>query len=211
MFPFLAHSKMIDTGKFFTGKIRYRSNFTDLKGNEINKKVASFFDLEQSMFINNQNFKIINDKNKHVKLFQGKYNSYFFFNRDNTAYKIDQTSKTNQIVKVIEVDDVDTILGYPCTAVKIETDFRAYIYFFNAQIKIDTEPYENYYMDGWNVYLEASEGALPLRVIMVDLRGKFVEDRKAVELKELPLVKSDFDYPKNIKLKPLKYGIDLIW
>ncbi|HRP89549.1 MAG TPA: hypothetical protein PKX92_05875 [Edaphocola sp.] len=200
-----------ETQEYFTGKIKYKSNFTDFKGNDINKKVDSWFDLEQSMYFNQYNFKIINDQNKYLKLFQGKHNAYFYFNSDNSAYKIDQSSKTTQIVNVIEVDDVDTILGYPCEAVKIETDFRAYIYFFNPQIKIDTTPYINYNMEAWNVYLKESEGALPLRVIVIDIKSKYVEDRRAVEVTNLPLMTSDFDFPKNIKLRHLKYGIDLIW
>ncbi|MNY00389.1 hypothetical protein D3C86_1328810 [compost metagenome] len=66
-------------------------------------------------------------------------------------------------------------------------------------------------MEEWNVYIKASNGALPLRVITLDLRGKYVEDKEAVSITPMPLVAADFSFPKDVKLKRLKYGLDLIW
>lgn len=196
---------------FFEGSIHYSSNFTDLQGNNINKKLAPFFDLEQTMYVDQYNYKMVNKDNQYLKLFQGKHNAYFFFNRDNTAYKIDQTSKSSQRTRVYDVDDVDTILGYPCKAVKVDGDYRAYIYFYNPEIRIDIEPYQNYNMEEWNVYLRAAEGALPLRVITIDIRSKFIEDRVATKVTPMNLLVSDFDFPESVKLRKLKYGMDLIW
>lgn len=196
---------------YFEGSIKYNINFTDLQGNNINKKMAPFFDLEQTMYVDRNNYKMVNQNNQHVKLFQGKYNAYFFFNRDNTAYKIDQTSKSSQRTRVYDVDDVDTILGYPCKAVKVDGDYRAYIYFYNPDIRIDIEPYQNYNMEEWNVYLKAVNGALPLRVITIDIRSKFIEDRIAINVNRKDLHLSEFDFPSTVKLRKLKYGMDLIW
>lgn len=201
----------LDADSFFSGTINYEINYTDLKGNNINKKVAAFFDLKHTMYVDAYNYKIINQSNHHVKLFQGKHNAYFFFNRDLTAYKIDQTSKTTQQLRVYEVEDVDTILGYPCKAIKVESDFRGYLYFYNPDIKIDISPYTNYNMEEWNAYLKASKGALPLRVVTIDIRSKFVKDKIAVEVNKTNLSLSEFDFPKTVKLKRLKYGMDLIW
>ena len=195
----------------FEGTIHYKMTYTDMKGVDITKKVAAFFDSEQHLFVNEDNYKVLNQFNQHVKLYQSKNNAYFFFNRDNTAYKIDQTAKTSQFVKVYEVDDVDTILGYPCKAVKVDADFRAYIYFYNPAIRVDVGTYKNYNMEEWNAYLKASNGALPLRVITIDIRSKFIEDKRAVKVTEKELLASDFDFPKNVKLKKLKYGIDMVW
>lgn len=196
---------------FFEGSIHYSINFTDLQGNNINKKLAPFFDLEQTMYVDRHNYKMVNKNNQHVKLFQGKHNAYFFFNRDNTAYKIDQTSKSSQRTRVYDVDDVDTILGYPCKAVKVDGDYRAYIYFYNPDITIDIEPYQHYNMEEWNVYLKASNGALPLRIITIDIRSKFIEDRVATKVTPMKLLLSEFDFPETVKLRKLKYGMDLIW
>ncbi|RYD99870.1 MAG: hypothetical protein EOP54_02410 [Sphingobacteriales bacterium] len=196
---------------YFEGSIQYSINFTDLQDNNINKKMAPFFDLEQTMYVDRNNYKMVNKDNQHVKLFQGKYNAYFFFNRDNTAYKIDQTSKSSQRTRVYDIDDVDTILGYPCKAVKVDGDYRAYIYFYNPDISIDIEPYQNYNMEEWNVYLKAVNGALPLRVITIDIRSKFIEDRMAIKVTRMDLQLSEFDFPSTVKLRKLKYGMDLIW
>ncbi len=195
----------------FEGSIHYKMTYTDLKGVDITRKVAAFFDQEHHLYVNELNYKVLNERGQYVKLFQGAHNAYFFFNRDNTAYKIDQTSKTTQFIKVYEVSDVDTILGYPCKAVKVDADFRAYIYFYNPDIKIDIEPYKNYNMEEWNAYLKASGGALPLRVITIDIRSKFIEDKRAVKVAPKELLVSDFDFPKSVRLKPLKYGIDMVW
>lgn len=196
---------------YFQGKISYVMNYSDFKGNNINSKVAAFFDREQHLFINEQNYKLLDQNKNHVKLYNAGNNAYFFFNRDHTAYKIDVTSKTTQRVKVFEVEDTDTILGYVCKAVKVEADFRAYIYFYNPEIRINPDVYNNYNMEEWNVYIKASNGALPLRVITLDLRGKYVEDKVAVSITPMPLVAADFAFPKDVKLKRLKYGLDLIW
>ncbi|WP_124636809.1 hypothetical protein [Taibaiella sp. KBW10] len=196
---------------YFQGKISYVLNYSDFQGNNINKKVAAFFDREQHLYINDQNYKILDQYNNHVKLYNALTNSYFYFNRDKTAYKIDVTSKTTQRIKVFEVEDVDTILGYACKAVKVEADFRAYIYFYSPLIKVDYHVYHNYNMEEWNAYLKASEGALPLKVITLDLRGKYVEDKEAVSVTPMLLAAADFSFPNDVKLRRLKYGLDLIW
>jgi hypothetical protein len=195
----------------FEGIIHYKMNYTDMQGNDINKKMAAFFDMEQYMYFSGSNYKVLNASGSHLKLYQGKNNAYFFFNRDNSAYKIDQTSKTAQWVKVIETKDVDTILGYPCKSVKIDADFRAYIYFYNEDIKIDPAPYKNYNLEAFNAYMEASNGALPLKVIMIDIRSKFIEEKTAVSIEKKKLTPEEFDFPSGSKLRKLKYGIDLIW
>lgn len=213
MLAFVCHAQenTVNSSEYFEGSIHYKMTYTDLKGVDITRKVAAFFDKEHHLFVNKQNYKVINEHDQHVKLFQGAHNAYFFFNRDNTAYKIDQTTKTTRFVKVYPVDDVDTILGYPCKAIKVDADFRGYIYFYNPDIKVDIEPYQNYNMEEWNAYLKASGGALPLRVITIDVRSKFIEDKRAVSVNPKNLLVSDFDFPKSVKLKPLKYGIDMVW
>lgn len=196
---------------YFQGKISYVLNYSDFNGNNINSKVAAFFDREQHLYINEHNYKLLDQHHNHVKLYNAANNAYFFFNRDHTAYKIDVTSKTTQRVKVFEVDDTDTILGYVCKAVKVEADFRAYIYFYTPEIRVNPAVYTNYNMEEWNVYIKASNGALPLRVITLDLRGKYVEDKQAVSITPMLLAGTDFNFPNNVKLKRLKYGLDLIW
>lgn len=203
--------EQVNRPPYFEGSIQYSIQFTDLQGNDISKKMAPFFDLEQTMYVDRNNYKLVNKNNQHVKLFQGKYNAYFFFNRDNTAYKIDQTSKSSQRSRVYDIEDVDTILGYPCKAVKVDGDYRAYIYFYNPEIKIDIEPYQNYNMEEWNVYLKAVDGAMPLRVVTIDIRSKFIEERVAVKITPMALALSEFDFPSTVKLRKLKYGTDLIW
>lgn len=210
--PFLTQAQIEKSqGIFFEGSIQYKSTFTDLQGKDITKKAASFFDTSQTFYVDEENYITKNGKKEPLKLFQGKYNAYFYFNKDKTAYKIDQTTKTSQRTKVYAVEDVDTILGYPCHAVKVDADFRAYIYFFSDDLKIDHTPYAEYNMEEWNVYLKASQGSLPLRVITIDVRNKMIEDKIAVRVVPEALAKSTFDFPKDIKLRGLKYGIDLIW
>lgn len=196
---------------YFQGKISYVLNYSDFHGNNINKKVAAFFDREQHLYINENNYKVLDQNNNHVKLYNALPNAYYYFNRDKTAYKIDVNSKTTQRVKVFEVDDVDTILGYACKAVKVEADFRAYIYFYSPLIRVNKDTYTNYNMEEWNAYIKASDGALPLKVITLDLRGKYVEDKEAVAITPMVLTASNFSFPGDVKLKRLKYGLDLIW
>ncbi|HLU17560.1 MAG TPA: hypothetical protein VKZ76_05860 [Edaphocola sp.] len=208
--PTSAQSKR-DSDSYFEGHIHYVMNYTDLKGQNINDKVAAFFDREQKVFVNATNYMVMNERGQHVKLYQADNNAYFFFNRDNTAYKIDQTAKTTRWVRVFDVDDVDTILGYPCKAIKVDADFRAYIYFYNPEIKVDVTPYLNYNMEEWNAYLKASGGALPLRVITIDVRSKFIEDKRAISINPSKLSNAHFAFPKSVKLKRPKYGVDLVW
>lgn len=208
---FLTHNVAALAQNLFEGIIHYKMNYTDMQGNNINRKMAAFFDLEQHMYISGPNYKVLTSNGNHLKLYQGKSNAYFFFNRDNSAYKIDQTSKTSQWVKVIENKDVDTILGYPCKSVKIDADFRAYIYFYNEHLKIDPTPYKSYNLEEFNAYMKASNGALPLKVIMIDIRSKFIEEKEAMSIEKKALALEEFDFPKGSKVRKPKYGIDLIW
>ncbi|WP_339924490.1 DUF4412 domain-containing protein [uncultured Cyclobacterium sp.] len=185
----------------FVGKILYKYSFTDLKGNDITDQLVPYFGREQHYFIDNWNYKAYDEKNSWMQLYNSETNSYYYFNKDNTAQKHDGSTQTSQKFTVTKLDKKEKIAGYDCESIQVETDNATTIYYFNKTIKTDRKNFIEHEFGEWNKYLEATEGALSLKFVMTDHKNGFIWTSVATEVSKQKLTSSDFVFPADIKLK----------
>lgn len=195
--------------KYFEGHIKYTKQYTDFNGKDISRKVAAYFDKEEVLYTDEKNYKILNERSQYVKLFNGNTDAYYYFNRDKTAYKIDIRNRTSQHVKIEYLPDTETIAGYECKAVKVETDLRTLVIFYSPEVIANTSIYQGYILNELGEIFKATGGALPLKNIEIDRRARFITITKAITVNHEELAARDFKFPRDVRLKPLKFGIEM--
>lgn len=185
----------------FVGKILYKYSFSDLKGNDITDRLAPYLGREQYYFIDNWNYKAYDENGGEMQLYNSETNSYYYFDKENAATKYDGATETSKKFKVIKLDKKETIAGYDCEAIQVETDGTTTIYYFNRKIKTDPKNFARHNFGGWNKYLEATDGALSLKFVMTNHQRGYVWTSVATEVVAENLTSDDFVFPKNRKLK----------
>lgn len=185
----------------FVGKITFNYSFTDLKGNDITDKMALYLGREQHYFIDDFNYKSYDENNTWMQLYNSETNSYYFFNKDNTAKRFDGATQTSQKFIVTKLDKKEKIAGYDCESIQVETDNASTIYFFNKTIKTNPKNFSKHNFGEWNKYLQATDGALSLKYIITDHKNGYISTCVAIEVSKLKLTASDFEFPIDKQLK----------
>jgi len=201
LFTFLVTLTALKTKEeLFTGKILYKYSFTDLQGNDINNKLIPYLGSEQHYFIDNKNYKTLN-QDKLQQLYNSETNQYYYFTDTNAAQKIDGSKPTSQKFTITKLETTEKIAGYACKAIQIETDEAITIYYFSPQIKTDKNVFAKHSFGEWNKYLEATDGALALKYIMTNKKQGFIWTSTATEIAKLKLTAKDFSLPENVQVK----------
>jgi hypothetical protein len=66
---------------------------------------------------------------------------------------------------------------------------------------VDKNNYAKHNYGEWNSYLNATEGAIPLKIIYSDKKNKFIWTILAKEILYIPMTSKDFEMPAKIVLK----------
>jgi len=185
----------------FVGEIFYKYSFTDLNGNDMEDKLAPYFGLEQHYYIDGKNYKALDENNNWVQLYHGDDNIFNFFSKDKTAQKIDGSTQTSKKIIVTKLDIKETIAGYECNAVQIETDNEKTIHFYCPSLKTDPKSFAKHNLGEWNKYLDATGGALSLKHIVTNYEYSYIWTSVATEVNKMPLTAKDFEFPPGFTLK----------
>lgn len=196
---FLTFSAFKSNEDFFNGKILYKYTFTDLQGNDINSKLVPYLGSEQHYFIDNKNYKSLN-QNKLQQLYNSDTNNYYFFTDNNTAQKFDASKATSEKFNVTRLNKTEKVAGYDCKAIQIETDEAVTIYFYSPQIKTDKKVFARHSFGEWNKYLEETDGALALKYIMTNKKYGYIWTSTAIEISKLRLTAKDFSLPEKVQV-----------
>ena len=185
----------------FTGKIQYKYFFTDLQGNDITEKAASVLGREQHYFVNSSNYKSYDEANNITQLYDSRSNTYYGFWKDKSSYKIDALTRTSQQYTVTKLDKKETILGYKCNAIQVETDESTSIYYYSPLLRIDHKAFSKHNFGDWNRYLEATNGALSLKYVITNRKKGYIWTILAEKITKMQLKTEDFEFPKGYTLK----------
>ncbi len=186
---------------FFTGKILYHNLFVDLKGNNITDKLAPYLGREQHYFTDGKNYKATDEQGNWVQLYNSESNIYYSFNKDKTAQKIDASIQTGEKYIITKLNQREKIAGYDCNILQITSDKDTTLYYYSSAIKIDSKAYAKHNFGGWNKYLEATDGALPLKFIITDSKNGYVWTAIATQVTKMTLTAKDFAFPKDYQIK----------
>lgn len=186
----------------FSGKILYENSFTDLKKNDISDQLVIFFGKQNHYFINDSNYKAYDENNRLLYLYNSSSNTYYSVDRqNNVAKKINAGQITSNKIKFKNLSDNETICGYECSSVELKTDKGTYIFYFTSLIQVDKNNYSKHYFGEWNSCLNATNGAVPLKVVFTDKKTGYIWTSIAKEVSKLNLTTSDFILPEDIGLK----------
>ena len=186
----------------FSGKIIYVNTFTDLRKNDITDRMVSYFGKQTSYFINDSNYKAYNENNKLLYLYNSTINTYYSVDRKtNTAEKINAETVTAKKIKSKVLQDKETICGYECTSVEVKTETGTTVYYFTPLITIDKTKYSKHNYGEWNSCLDATNGAVPLKIVYTDKKVGYIWTAVAKEVSKLDLTQSDFVFPTDINVK----------
>ncbi len=184
----------------FTGKIQYRYSFTDLQGNDITEKAAQALGREQHYFVTDSNYKSYDEANTITQLYNSRSNTYYGFWKNKTASRIDALTRTSQQYKVSKLDKKETILGYDCVAIQVETDNTSTVYYYSPLLRIDHKAYLKHNFGEWNNYLKATNGALSLKYIITNPQKGYVWTVMAEKITPMKLNARGFEFPEGYRL-----------
>lgn len=170
--------------KNFEGYIYYSYQYLDSSGNDITEKMGVDNSLEQNYYINSSNYKGVNEKGQLLQLYNSNTNTYYY--QKGTSIKSFPGSLEYPKEFKFEANvDTMTIEGYFCNSIIVTTESGQTTYFFSDSISIDYENYKNQRFGNWNKYLNATDGALPLKYIVYQKNYTRIATAQKIEFKML--------------------------
>lgn len=160
--------------RYFTGRIDFVYSFQDAQGKDITAQMAALVGGGQQYFVDEGNYKSFTDKGRFQQLYRSDSNIYYQGLPDQSIRKIDASSGASQVFTVKKLADHETIAGYDCEAVEINTDDGTTTYYYSEKIKLNPSLYKRHAFGDWNRILEATGGALPLKFEMINMRQGFI-------------------------------------
>jgi hypothetical protein len=187
---------------YFTGKIIYKYQFKDAQGKDITDAMAKVLGREQHYFISEKNYKVCDEENNTLQLYNSDSNTNYQIAKDKTAQKTDASIITSEIFTVTRLKTKEKIAGYNCSSIQVITDDATTTYFYNPAIKINSKVYIKHNLGEWNKVLKATGGALPLKFKMINHKQGFITwVSTAIDIKREVLSENIFNLPSDIKIK----------
>lgn len=181
----------------FEGKITYSIKYLDSLGNELNADSLKM-DKKMYYFISNGNYKSLNEKGEITQLYNYMTNKYYF-NYQDQIQVMDASFKFPKSGMVKKLDGEQTILNRKCKKLNITSELESTIYFYAEDVKVDYEKFTNHNFGNWNLFLNATLGALSIKYETIDTTTGITTIMEAIEIKQIELTEKDFDINAYIK------------
>lgn len=152
-------------------------------------------------FVSDSNYKSHDESNNITQLYDSRTNTYFGIWKDKTAHRIDALTKTSQQYIITKLDKTETILGYKCIAIPVETDESTTVYYYSPLLRINPTAFSKHNFGDWNRYLEASNGALSFKYVITNHKKGYIWTVLATKITKMPLGARDFEFPEGYVLK----------
>lgn len=184
--------------RYFTGRIDFVYTFHDAQGNDVTEKMAPFAGRGQQYFVNEGNYKSLTDKGRFQLLYRSDSNIlYQAVLPGQPIQRIDAATGASETFFVRKLTEHETVAGYDCEAVEINTDTGTTTYYYSPKITVNPLLYKRHAYGDWNRVLEATGGALPLKYSMINMKqGFMVWTITATSVKEGELNGAAFELPK---------------
>jgi hypothetical protein len=179
-------------GTWFSGKLVYHNTFKTLAGQDISDKLTPIFGSDDPYYISDGNYKMYTEKKQLVELYTAANNQFRFFMNGQAPQVIDAATGTPGTVKPLS--ETATIAGYPCQSLQVsnEAEGTTTVYFYAPKLRVNPERFAKHAMGDFYTYLKASNGALPLRMVVTNTKQGFVLVSEATSVQAMPLTAADF-------------------
>ncbi|RYY11649.1 MAG: hypothetical protein EOO36_18695 [Cytophagaceae bacterium] len=179
-------------GPWFSGKIVYHNTFKTLAGQDISDKLAPVFGSDDPYYIGDNNYKMYTENKQLVELYTGATNEFRFFVKGQAMPVLDAAKGTPGTVKLLT--QTATVAGYACQSLEItnEADGTQTVFFYAPKLRVNPERFTKHAMGDFYTYLKASNGALPLRMVVTNTKQGFSMTSEATSVTPMPLTAADF-------------------
>ncbi|MDO7886971.1 hypothetical protein [Hymenobacter cheonanensis] len=143
------------------------------------------------LYIQGNSFKAYDRKKQLEELYLGDKNELYRFDKGQAVLVPDTARPPAHSARTCLLTTA-TILGYRCQLLQLVQGGVSTLVFYSPQLRIEAEGYRHCPAPGWYELLQATDGALPLRVISVDIQHDITVTREAIEVRALPLAAADF-------------------
>ncbi|HBZ40238.1 MAG TPA: hypothetical protein DEO59_17810 [Balneola sp.] len=104
--------------------------------------------------------------------------------------EIDASFMMSEIISVTKLEGTETILGKTCKILVVATKTDETTYFYSDEIAVDPSNFSQHKFGGWNEYMKASNGALPLKYILKN--EQYTWTSTAVEITRMEIAEEEF-------------------
>jgi hypothetical protein len=177
--------------KDFSGRIVYGQRYADPKtGSALKELGGQPLDLQQIYEIDGRNYRAFNEHGRLVQLYRNDENAYYAVWKGEVT-KRDASQEEPRVLAIRNASETAIVLGRKCRRVDIETNRGVDTYYFDpAGPRVSAKAFHRHAFGGWDRYLEAAGGALPLKMIIRN--SVFVATIEATSIADLKFGPDDF-------------------
>jgi len=174
-------------GAEFSGCIEYETEYQNMAGETLfyAVKPKSWF------YIQGNCLKSYDRKKQLEELYLGDTKELYRFEKGQ-AVLVPDTARARPAAAPTCLPITATILGYQCQVLRLTRAGSATLVFYAPGVRVNALAFRQCALPGWYELLQATDGALPLRIITVDTEHDITVTREAIEVRPLPLVAADF-------------------
>ncbi|MBO6794077.1 MAG: hypothetical protein JJ895_09205 [Balneolaceae bacterium] len=181
----------------FTGKIVYEYTFINPEtGVDVSDMMAEQYGREQHYFINEHSYKSYDENGTFKQLYNSANNLYYFVLGDQVM-KMEASNATANEITITQFDETETILGYECKKLIVKTESSETEYWYAPKLSVNQTVFSKHKFGEWSNYLEATNGALPLKYIIK--KGDFVWTTFATSIEIMSFKDDDFDIENELE------------
>lgn len=180
-------------GQNFEGKILYQKKYLHPEtGADLTELYGPTRGYELHYFINDEFYKSYNERGQLRRMYNT--NTDFYYAADRVNPKIIHRWRSRFLPDEYEIQESfleDVILGRTCkSVVKVSSVNPNRTYYFDPNLRINYEKHLKHHYLGWSKYLKATQGAVPLKIIVY--RKEFIQIYEAKSIEQIDLEYEDF-------------------
>lgn len=184
---------------YFSGKISYHFQFTDLEGNDMTQELIPYYGASHDYYIDGRNYKSYTGQ-KLRQLYFAETNTHYGVMND-TVEITDGSTRSSLRFMVKLLSQTENIAGYECNILRVWTDYAETDYYFSPLIRVDSEAFAKHIFGEWGQMLIATEGALPLKIVTRHEPSGVIWTSTATEITPMKLTSQDFVPPANMPIR----------
>lgn len=169
---------------WFSGYITYRLEAHNAEG----ELLETSFGAENKLYIGGNSYKMLASHDRLLELYDGRTRRLQTFGADGKLVaQADTVQPRIQLVAATQ-----QVLGYACRAVQVRVPGVVSTVFFAPALRVNPAGFRTRASGSTGALLQATGGALPLRVVTVGTRAGFTLVSEATAVQLLPLKAADF-------------------
>lgn len=171
-------------GAWFSGCITYRLEARTAAG----EAIETSFGAENQLYISGRSYKMLAAHRRLLELYDGQTDQRQAFGADGRL--VAQADTVQPVIRPVAA--TQQVLGYQCRAVQVRVPGVVSTVFFAPALRVNPAGFRTRASGATGALLQATAGALPLRIVTVGTAAGFTLVSEATTVQPLPLRAADF-------------------